>query len=147
MRQDNRVVTAAGIVLFRKINGTCEVLGLVALPSQQQRCTGLYDFPKGQIDSGEDAFDAALRECYEESGLRPDNIVAGPFYDESMVFWLGEVEPDALPVVRTNPKTGLKEHLEFAWVTPDEAVRSCLDYLFQVSYWVKSVLKKNTYIT
>ena len=147
MRQDRQVTTAAGIVLFRKINNTHEVLGLVALPDQQSRCSGIYDFPKGQIDPGESDFEAAKRECYEETGLSPARIVAGPFYEASMVFWLGEVDDTSMPRVSVNPKTGLEEHLGYKWVTCDEAIRSCLDYLFHVAFWVKSVLKKNSYTT
>ena len=122
MRDRNKHPTAAGIVIFREINNTCEILGLVALEDQQRRCTGLYDFPKGQIDPGERYFDAALRECYEETGLKPKQIIAGPFYDETMVFWLGEVNTDVTPVCGVNPDTGLCEHDGYEWITHDESI-------------------------
>ena len=145
MKDKQNCPTAAGIVLYRIRKGRFEILGLTALPSQQRRCSGVYDFPKGQIDPGETSFDAAVRECYEETGLLPKRITAGPFHDETMVFWLGEVDADEKPVISTNPKTGINEHVGYKWITTEEGVRTCLDYLFQVAFWVKSELKKNIY--
>ena len=35
-----------------------------------------------------------LTECFEESGITPDRIVAGPFVDGPMCVWLGETEEE-----------------------------------------------------
>ena len=102
-------VTAAGIIIFRNKNNYPVFLGLKALPKFRRKNKGTYDIPKGRIDPGETQFQAALRECFEESGLEPVRIVAGPYVDGPMVVWLGETYDERV-VISENPMTREREH-------------------------------------
>ena len=82
-----------------------------------------WSLPKGKLDPGESFEDAALREVWEECGLRcrlgrelaPARYTVGG-RPKLVRYWLMEVEEDA----------GLEpndEVDELRWVTPDEAAR------------------------
>jgi ADP-ribose pyrophosphatase YjhB (NUDIX family) len=47
--------------------------------------TGKYGLPAGKVDKGESWEEAAARECFEESGLRPKKLVKLPTFYESDV--------------------------------------------------------------
>ncbi|HEU5482040.1 MAG TPA: NUDIX domain-containing protein [Sphingomicrobium sp.] len=66
---------SAGILLFRRRGEATEVL-LVhpGGPYWAKKDAGAWMIPKGGVDSGESAADAALREFEEEVGARPDAI-------------------------------------------------------------------------
>lgn len=68
--------TSAGLLMHRVQDGALQVL-LVhpGGPYWRKKDEGAWTIPKGEIDAGEDALDAALREFEEETGLRPE----GPF--------------------------------------------------------------------
>lgn len=53
---------SAGIVVYRKRNDSVEYLLL-------RNTKGHWDFPKGEIEKGEDKITAALRELEEEAGI------------------------------------------------------------------------------
>ena len=133
-------VTAAGVILYRVFQGHPKILGLVALPDVQKRNNGTYDIPKGHIDPGEKPFDAAIRECYEESGLTPTRFKSGPFIDGPLTVWLAETSGN--PSIGLNPVSGLPEHLGYTWLDPDSILQDCLDYLKPVLKWAKSELCK-----
>lgn len=67
---------AAGLLLYRKRGGRVEVL-LVhpGGPFWQNKDDGAWSIPKGEIESGEDALEAAQREFAEETG----HAAHGPF--------------------------------------------------------------------
>ena len=60
LKQDSNPVSA-GVVILRRIDGDWHYLLL--------RAYQYWDFPKGLVEDGELAFDAALREVEEESTL------------------------------------------------------------------------------
>lgn len=129
-------VTAAGIILFRNVNNHPVFLGLKALPKFRRKNNGTYDIPKGRIDPGETPFEAATRECFEESGIIPDRIVAGPFVDGPMVVWLGETSAESV-VIAENPETGETEHEGYRWMKPSMIKKDCLDYLKPSLKWAE----------
>ncbi len=53
---------SSGILIINKNN---QILGCKA----NGRKDNLHDIPKGKIEVGEDSLDAAIRECFEETGL------------------------------------------------------------------------------
>jgi predicted NUDIX family NTP pyrophosphohydrolase len=73
---------SAGLLMFRRAAGGLELLlAHPGGPFWARRDDGAWTLPKGELDEGEDALAAALREFEEETGCAP----AGPFLD------LGEV--------------------------------------------------------
>ncbi|HSB17297.1 MAG TPA: NUDIX domain-containing protein [Bryobacteraceae bacterium] len=67
---------SAGFLMFRGSQGAVEVL-LVhpGGPFWEKKDLGSWSLPKGEYPEGEEAFDAAMREFEEETGIRPE----GPF--------------------------------------------------------------------
>lgn len=124
---------ASGIIIYKREGENILFLGLVALEKFQIKNKGLYDIPKGRIDPGETALEAAYRECEEEAGLRPASLLAGPFIKERMCLWVAEV--DSNPKLTPNPETGEHEHLGYAWVQPNRMINNCLDYLKPYIIW------------
>ncbi len=128
--KDNKVkVTASGIIVFRNNNNKPEVLGLIALPKHRKRSKGKYDVPKGRIDSGETAIQAAFRECVEESGLKPKLIIREPIVKGPLALWVGEVDADDDVVLSKNPYTEEIEHEGYEWLEIKELKNNCLNYL------------------
>jgi predicted NUDIX family NTP pyrophosphohydrolase len=131
---------SAGLLLFRRVDDGVEVL--VAHPGGPiwaRRDSGAWSLPKGAIDEGESALEAAYREFLEETGhvapvglaidlgevrMRSGKVVRG--------FGLeGDLDPSAirsmLVEVEWPPKTGrvvtVPEIDRVAWVRPGEARR------------------------
>ena len=59
---------AAGVVILKFMDGDYHVLCL-------KTKGGKYDLTKGIIDPGESPFQAACRECYEESGIESVKLI------------------------------------------------------------------------
>jgi 8-oxo-dGTP pyrophosphatase MutT (NUDIX family) len=129
------VCTAAGFIIYRLDHDKPEILGLVARHAFQIESNGIYDVPKGQRDNNEDPYQCALRECREESSLTPENVVAGPYKHGKLWLWLAECNQN--PVINVNPHTGEKEHLDTVWLSPDNIIANCLDYLREPLIWAK----------
>lgn len=87
---------------------------------------GLWQFVSGSIVEGEKAFDAALRELKEETGLTPNRFWAVPhvstFYDPAYdalnlsPLFAAQVGP------RDEPRLSA-EHSSYEWVSFEEAMR------------------------
>jgi predicted NUDIX family NTP pyrophosphohydrolase len=66
-----RTKASAGVVLFRRHDGGVEVLLIKpGGPFWRNRDRGAWMIPKGAIETGEEAAEAALREFAEETGTR-----------------------------------------------------------------------------
>ena len=67
---------SAGLLMYRNRQGKIEAL-LVhpGGPFWKNKDEGAWTIPKGELDSGEDALDAACREFREETGIEP----SGPY--------------------------------------------------------------------
>jgi len=122
-------VTASGIIVFRNKNNNPELLGLVALPKHRKRSKGKYDLPKGRIDGEESAIQAAFRECFEESGLKPRLINKNPIVEGPLAMWVGEVCSEDTVVLNKNPNSGELEHENYEWISIKQAKNNCLNYL------------------
>lgn len=77
---------SAGIVLYRFKNETPQVL-LVhpGGPFWAKKDTGTWSIPKGEIEENENAFAAARREAYEETGINLATYDASSFIELSPV--------------------------------------------------------------
>lgn len=67
---------SAGLLMYRIKNGTLQVLlAHPGGPLFKKKDEGAWTIPKGEIEPGEDLFEAAKREFEEETGITP----TGPF--------------------------------------------------------------------
>jgi len=138
---DQKYITAAGFIIFRIKNNNPEILGLKALPKFRKQAGGIYDVPKGRIDSGETQIEAAHRELFEEAGLITRRIInKSPIVDPPLSLWIAEVyETDEVRIIN-NPATGEVEHEDFKWMKIDEMKDKCLRYLRPSIIEAKSVI-------
>jgi predicted NUDIX family NTP pyrophosphohydrolase len=68
---------SAGILLYRRRGGALEVLlAHPGGPFWKKRDLGSWTIPKGEVDEGEDALAAALREFTEETAIVPPEAPA-----------------------------------------------------------------------
>ena len=106
---------SAGVVVVREVGDSARLLLLRAYRD--------WDFPKGQVEPGEDALAAAIRETREETGIDDLEFAWGHEYSETAPYARDKVaryyvartraERIVLPV---NPTLGQPEHHEYRWV-------------------------------
>lgn len=66
---------SAGILLFRRIHGSAQVLLIhPGGPYWRRKDEGAWSFPKGLFDEGEEPLSAAKREFLEETGMTPQGV-------------------------------------------------------------------------
>ncbi len=66
---------SAGLLLYRFHEGRLEVFLIhPGGPFWENKDLGAWSIPKGELDEGEEAFEAARREFEEETSFRPDGI-------------------------------------------------------------------------
>lgn len=111
---DCLVRKSCGVVPFRTVNGEREFLVLL----QSNDC---WSFPKGHMDAGEREEETALRELFEETGLRAELIPNArvelsyevrPLVRKEVVLFLGRVEGE--PVLQE------REIQSHRWVKREE---------------------------
>ncbi len=108
--------------LFRIKNNDIEYLVLKRAESDSY--PGLWQPVTGSINEDEKAYETALREITEETGLLPKRIWVAPNINSFYVYqndqlnfvpvFAAEIEPDN--VVKIS-----KEHSEYSWVSKEEA--------------------------
>ncbi len=144
-------ILSAGIVPVRIIDGEPRLLVL--------RCYNYWDFPKGEVEPGEDPWAAAQREFSEETGLGVPGPVqrrsAGtqnedsgqPLYCETERYGRGKVAryyialaPDGGVSLPISPELGFPEHHEYRWATFSEAERLFNARLRRVLAWARAQL-------
>jgi bis(5'-nucleosidyl)-tetraphosphatase len=130
---------SAGIILIRHTETGCRYLVL--------RAYNYWDFPKGEVEAGEQPTAAARRETAEETGIEQldfrwqEKYYETPPYAGSKVarYYLAETKCSRV-VLGINPELGRPEHHEFRWVSYSEGcsllnarVRAALDWAQQLS--------------
>ena len=110
---------AAGMVVLRRFDGDWRWLMLRAYRN--------WDFPKGEVEPGEDPLAAARREVEEETGLSGLAMPWGEGYSETVPYrgkvaryYLAE-SPEGDVSLPVSAELGRPEHHEFRWVGLDEA--------------------------
>ena len=115
---------ACGAVVYRILNGRIHYVII-----QQQE--GFHGFPKGHVEKNETEGETALREIYEEVGLRPTLIKGFKVIDEypllrkqhvikQVVYFLAEYSSQAIIIQ--------EEELLGAMLLPYEEAIKILDY-------------------
>jgi bis(5'-nucleosidyl)-tetraphosphatase len=108
---------AAGILLFRE--SPREYLVLL----RKKRA----DLAKGKLEKGESDRDAALREVYEETGIKDISLFDGFEHEVQYSFKVhsGEIEKTFIcflgKVERDVEVTISKEHVGYSWLAPEAA--------------------------
>jgi bis(5'-nucleosidyl)-tetraphosphatase len=89
-----------------------------------------WDFPKGEMDPGEDALTTACRELTEETGLTQPRLRWGQAFIETPRYGRGKIARYYLAEVADgevrlplSAELGRPEHDEFRWVAADAARR------------------------
>ena len=101
-----------------------------------------WDFPKGMVEPGETALEAAIREVAEETTLTDLDFQWGHEYVETGPYSRGKVAryyvaltsslEVSLPV---NPLLGRPEHSEFRWVSYQQALDMTSPRVRPVVHW------------
>jgi bis(5'-nucleosidyl)-tetraphosphatase len=132
---------SAGIVPVRRTSEGPHVLVL--------RAWRHWDFPKGRIEPGETALEAALRESREEAGLDDLQFAWGECFRDTEPYAAGKVsryfvaetrrEDIVLPV---NPELGRPEHHEGRWLDFSSARVLLVPRLQAILDWAHGVVTK-----
>ncbi len=111
-------VLSAGVVIVRREEKACRFLLL--------RAYNYWDFPKGEVEAGENPLDAALREVREETGIADLTFPWGKVFKETPPYRSGKQPKVARYYLATtqqldielgiNPELGRAEHDEYRWV-------------------------------
>jgi 8-oxo-dGTP pyrophosphatase MutT (NUDIX family) len=88
-----------------------------------------WDFPKGEVESGEETMVAARRELAEEAGIRELELPWGSDFYETLPYGRGKVARYYLARTATaqvrlgiNPQLGRPEHDEYRWVSTEQGL-------------------------
>jgi len=108
----------AGAVPFRRVAGRLELCLVTALRD------GRWIFPKGMIDPGETARETALKEAWEEAGVR-GRLVGPPLGTTAVVRWgrTLQVVWFAMEVRDAAATWDESDRRQRVWVDADEARR------------------------
>ena len=123
----------AGIVVVRQFSQGWRVLGLII--------NDIADIPKGGIDPGENALQAALRETHEEAGITKLDFQWGmsPIVVDKLTIYVASTQQD--PVITKNPHTGIYEHHGYKWLTWNEMLANTYHYLQPAIVWANDVVE------
>ena len=111
--------TSAGLLLYKKQKG---IKVLIVHPSGFYNQNAAWSIPKGEVDEGEEIQTTAIRETFEEIGVKidPDRLmnlgwIVYKSKRKKVFCYAAEVGPD------TSVDVSSWEIDKAEWVTPDEA--------------------------
>jgi len=109
-----------------------------------------WDFPKGGLEPGESALQAAVREVREETTLTDLEFRWGEAYRETPPYSGGKVAryyvaacPSGQPALPISPELGHPEHHEVRWVRYAEARRLLPERLQPTLQWVHELVEQS----
>ncbi len=86
---------------------------------------GLWQIVSGGIEPGEKAYEAALREVREETGLKPIGLYNTPLTNTFYFFTNDSVNLSPVFAAEVDPNEDVRlsdEHKDFRWLVKDEAI-------------------------
>ena len=106
-----------------------------------------WDFPKGELEAGEDPLAAARREVSEETTLRDLRFPWGPSFRETPPYAKGKVaryylaeSPSGEARIPVSPELGRPEHHELRWAGYEEARRLLGERLRPILDWAHGLV-------
>jgi bis(5'-nucleosidyl)-tetraphosphatase len=122
---------SAGVIVFHRDDTCCRFLLLLSRLTKRP----LWEFPKGGIDDGESAAEAALRELREETGLADADIQLIPDFEHREEYRFTSGRAEGRTLVRkevvyflaeartTDIRLSAHEASQFAWLPLKDAAR------------------------
>ena len=106
-----------------------------------------WDFPKGMVEEDETPLEAARRETLEEAGIAELDFRWGERFFETPPYNRGKVARYYLALttqdevsIKPNPLTGRVEHVEYRWVSFEQAWRLASPRVQRVLNWAATEL-------
>lgn len=131
---------SAGVVVVRRDKAGWRLLVLRAYRN--------WDFPKGMVEPDETPLGAAIRETAEESSVADLAFRWGEAYCETAPYNQGKVTryylaetAQAQITLPISPELGRPEHVEWRWVSFDEAERLLPPRLQPILAWARTLLE------
>jgi 8-oxo-dGTP pyrophosphatase MutT (NUDIX family) len=131
---------SAGVVVVRNEGGNWLYLFLRAFAN--------WDFPKGEVEEGEDPLEAAVREVAEETGIRDLVFRWGQRYRETAPYRGGmkiaryyiACTSEKRVTLGAGPELGRPEHHEYGWFSVEELGRHAPERLEPIIDWAYGVV-------
>ena len=127
----------AGVILMSYWNGEPVILGLLGDEKTRKKYGAMFDLPKGTEDHGETSMECALRETFEETGVRlkKSQLIEGPYRTSFLTMWIAVIPIDTTITIQQNPVTGIFEHDGFEWLKREQALKLVYPYLAPFVQW------------
>jgi bis(5'-nucleosidyl)-tetraphosphatase len=135
-------ILSAGVVLLHWYDDHYRYLLL--------RAYDYWDFPKGQVESGESPLEGAIREVAEETTITDLHFRWGEIYRQTQPYnhgrkiaryYIAET-PKSDVMLPINPELGRPEHSEYRWVTRKQAWRMLTPRVRAVLKWSDEILEQ-----
>jgi len=138
---------AAGVVVVRDGRSGPEYLLL--------RAYAYWDFPKGEVEPGEEPLETAEREAAEEAGLRGLSFRWGTLHQETAPYrghggmkvaryYLAAAPESAEAFLPIAPELGRPEHHELRWLSREEARERLSQRLVPVLEWAHALVTRES---
>ncbi len=136
------MILSAGMVIVRKEAGEWKFLFL--------RAYRLWDFPKGEVEEGEDPLETAKREAKEEAGISELHFRWEPVFKETEPYrggkkiaryYIAETTQSEV-TLSVNPELGRPEHHEYQWLSHEEMKKLAPERLFPVIEWAHKTVSQ-----
>lgn len=134
----NSCKLSAGVVVVRWTNQTLRFLLL--------RVYNYWDFPKGEMEPGEQPLETAIREVKEETSIADLEFRWDQTFIETTPYGHGKIaryylaeSKDGNVFLAENPELGHPEHHEYRWLTYEEARTLVVDRLKPILDWAKGL--------
>ena len=133
----------AGVVVLKKFGNEYKML---CLYKENKKGIRSYDLTKGKIDKGESDYQTAIRETYEESGIKNLSFEWGnvKLSKDSITMFIASTSD--VPKISKNPHSGIYEHDGFEWNSPDVAYVLLPSFLKPFATWTKKIIKGGNHV-